>query len=92
MINPAIIKREGSSVEEEGCLSVPGLQVRVRRANRIKVTFLNEKGEVPRLPADGLASRAIQHEIDHLSGRLIIDYLNPIKRLLICRGLRRKNT
>src|SRR3989338_9187271 len=88
LINPAIIKREGSAVEEEGCLSVPGLQVRVRRAKRVTVTFLDEKGEVSRLSADGLASRALQHEIDHLSGRLIVDYLNPIKRLLAIRGLR----
>ena len=92
IVNPAIIKREGSSVEEEGCLSVAGLQVKVRRAKRITVTFLSEKGEVSRLSADGLFSRAIQHEIDHLSGRLIVDYLNPIRRLLACRGLRRKRT
>lgn len=83
LINPVIVKRMGLETQEEGCLSVPGVSVKVRRAEGVVVNFLDENGIATRLKADGLLARAIQHEIDHLSGKLIIDYLNPIKRILV---------
>ncbi len=83
MINPTITRKEGSETQEEGCLSVPGVTVKVKRAKKVTVTYLDESGEVKELRADGLLARAIQHEIDHLCGRLIINYLNPLKKLLV---------
>ena len=80
LVNPVIVKKEGSEIEEEGCLSVPQALVKVKRAAKIVVNFLNEEGLVTEMEAEGLLGRAIQHEIDHLSGVLIIDYLNPIKK------------
>ncbi len=85
LINPMIIKKEGSDIEDEGCLSIPNAVVRIKRAKKITVNFLNDAGDLSVISADGLFARAIQHEIDHLSGKLIIDYLNPIKRLLLKR-------
>ena len=82
LINPAILTKEGNVIEEEGCLSVPDTTVMVKRAERITVGFLNEDGDVSQITAEGLFARAIQHEIDHLSGRLIIDYMSPVKKLL----------
>jgi len=82
MVNPAIVKREGFETQEEGCLSCPDACVKVRRARKIVVSYLNEDGEVAELKADGLLARVIQHEIDHLGGTLIIDYLSPIKKVL----------
>ncbi len=83
LINPVVVKREGIVMEEEGCLSVPETIVKVKRAKRVIVSFLKEDGEVCQLAADGLLARAIQHEVDHLSGKLIIDYLSPFKRLFL---------
>lgn len=83
MVNPAIIKKRGVLFEEEGCLSVPDACIKVKRAKSIAVSFLDEKGQVQQLQAEGLLARAIQHEIDHLSGLLIIDYLNPLKRIML---------
>lgn len=85
LINPVIIKKRGCDYMEEGCLSLPGMSVKVKRAQKVSVQSLNEKGEHVNFEADGLFARAIQHEIDHLNGKLIIDYLNPIKRLLAVR-------
>jgi peptide deformylase len=83
LINPSIVKREGQETVEEGCLSVPGTHVKVRRSAKVVVNFLDEEGNAAQLKAEGLLARAIQHEADHLSGRLIIDHLNPIKRLFL---------
>jgi len=85
LINPVIIKKSGSTIQEEGCLSVPENCIKIKRAKEITVNHLNEDGEACQLSADGLLARAIQHEIDHLSGKLIIDYLNPIKMLFLKR-------
>ena len=85
MVNPVILKREGSETEEEGCLSVPEECVNVKRSKKIVVDYLNEEGQAIRLPAEGLLARVIQHEIDHLFGKLIVDYLNPLKK--ICNSL-----
>jgi peptide deformylase len=82
-INPIIIKKDGCETQEEGCLSVPNTYVKVKRAKNVVLNYLDENGEARQIKAAGLFARAIQHEVDHLSGRLIIDYLNPIKRLFV---------
>lgn len=92
LINPVIVKRDGSMEEEEGCLSVPGLQVKIKRAKNVIVNFLDEDGKAIQLKATGLFARAVQHETDHLSGKLIIDYLNPIKKIFIKKRMRNTET
>jgi peptide deformylase len=76
-INPEIVKRHSSIEDEEGCLSFPGLYAKVRRARKIKVRAFDLEGNPVELDAEDLASRAIQHETDHLAGRLFIDLLEP---------------
>lgn len=83
MANPEIVKCEGTQAEEEGCLSVPGVSIRVKRAKKVTVRFLNENGETIQMHGEGLLARAMQHEIDHLCGVLILDHLNPIKKLFL---------
>ena len=85
LINPAISKKEGSITQEEGCLSVPEKCINVKRSKKVVVDYLNEDGQAIRLSAEGLLARVIQHEIDHLLGKLIVDYLNPLKK--ICNSL-----
>lgn len=85
MVNPVILKKEGSETQEEGCLSVPEKCVNVKRSKKIVVDYLDENGQAVRLSAEGLLARVIQHEIDHLFGKLIVDYLNPLKK--ICSSL-----
>ena len=81
MVNPKILSRKGVSVMEEGCLSVPKRCVNVKRAEEIEVSYINENDHRCRQKFKGLAARIIQHEIDHLNGRLIIDYLPWPRRL-----------
>jgi len=81
LINPEIIERaEQSDVAEEGCLSIPGYTDDVTRPERIRVRALDRQGEPFELEAEGLLARCIQHEVDHLEGRLFIDYLSELKR------------
>ena len=80
MINPEIMHSEGVEEMQEGCLSVPGYYDLVQRAERVRVRYLNLEGEPVEIEADGLLAVCIQHEIDHLNGRLFIDYLSPLKR------------
>jgi peptide deformylase len=80
LANPVLLKAEGREEMEEGCLSVPNIYVNVKRPRKIKISALNETGQIINLEASGLLARAILHEIDHLRGKLIIDHLNPIKR------------
>jgi peptide deformylase len=87
-INPEIIKRHSSTEEEEGCLSFPGLYAKVQRARKIKVQAFDLDGNLVEVTADDLLGRAIQHETDHLSGRLFIDLLGPIGRLSVMPKLR----
>jgi len=91
LINPKILKREDTDTTEEGCLSVPDVSVRVKRAKKILVEFMETNGEVTTLETNGLLAKAIQHEIDHLNGRLIIDYLNPLKKFFLKHKLKRHN-
>jgi peptide deformylase len=82
-INPQIIAREGEEETEEGCLSVPGIFEKVRRAERITVRALDRHGISFDLQADGLLAVCIQHEMDHLDGKLFVDYLSELKRTRI---------
>lgn len=87
LINPEIIERNGVEEMEEGCLSVPGVYETVQRADRVRVRALNRDGEPFELEADGLLAVCIQHELDHLDGKLFVDYLSPLKRTLIRKKL-----
>ncbi len=80
LINPQILSREGEVNYEEGCLSVPGVFEAVSRAECIKVKAMDESGEPVELETDGLLSICIQHEMDHLEGKLFVDYLSDLKR------------
>jgi len=73
VVNPEIVERTGSVMAVEGCLSVPGIQGEVRRAETVVVRGRDEQGKAVRIRADGILSRALQHEIDHLDGILFID-------------------
>lgn len=79
-INPEIISKDGEEEMDEGCLSVPGFYETVQRAETIRVKALNENGEEFEMDADGLLAVCIQHEIDHLDGKLFVDYISPLKR------------
>jgi peptide deformylase len=80
LINPVILERDGEQVHEEGCLSVPGIYEKVTRAERVKIRALNEKGESFEFEADDLLAVCVQHEIDHLDGKLFVDYLSRLKQ------------
>ena len=79
-INPEIVSRSGTEEMEEGCLSVPGVYEMVQRAERVTVRALGRDGKPFELDADGLLAVCIQHEIDHLEGKLFVDYLSELKR------------
>jgi peptide deformylase len=85
LINPEIVSFEGKVKEEEGCLSIPGIAELVERADRIIVRGLDADGKPVEIEADGLLSRCIQHENDHLDGVLFIDRLSPLKRQMLQR-------
>ena len=87
LINPEIISKTGTEISEEGCLSVPGFFENVERAERIQVKALNREGMSFELEADGLLAVCIQHEIDHLEGKLFVDYLSSLKRQRIKKKL-----
>ena len=89
-INPVIIDTEGEEEMEEGCLSVPGVYETVRRADRARVQALDRNGETFELEAQGLLAVCIQHEMDHLKGKLFVDYLSSLKRRLIRRKLEKQ--
>ena len=74
-----IIERSGEQVCEEGCLSVPGIYEKVTRAERVKVRALDEKGQSREIEADGLLAVCIQHELDHLDGKVFVEYLSSLK-------------
>ena len=79
-INPQIVAREGSIVWEEGCLSVPGYTDKVKRAEKIEIEAMDRNGETFRLEAAGLYAVALQHEMDHLDGKVFVQYLSRLKR------------
>ena len=80
LINPQIVERDGEEEMREGCLSVPDTFAIVQRAQRVRVEALDLDGKAVSLDAEGLLAVCIQHEIDHLEGKLFIDYLSPLKR------------
>ncbi len=89
-ITPEIIRKDGSTISEEGCLSVPGNYAKVERAEAITVKALDQNGENFELDAEGLLAICIQHELDHLKGKLFIDYLSPLKRQRIRKKLEKE--
>jgi peptide deformylase len=80
LINPEILEKDGVTYTDEGCLSVPGYYEEVQRAEHIRVRFLDRDGEAQEIEAHGLLAVCIQHEIDHLDGKLFVDYLSEAKR------------
>jgi peptide deformylase len=80
LINPEILEKSGEDGIEEGCLSVPGARALVPRAAEVKVKALNREGEEYTFEADDLLAICVQHELDHLQGKLFVDYLSPLKR------------
>jgi peptide deformylase len=89
-INPEILLREGLAPVQEGCLSLPGIYDKVPRATRIRVRALGRNGKPFELDAEGLAAVCIQHEMDHLEGKVFVDYLSELKRQLIRRRLEKE--
>lgn len=87
LVNPKIVASQGSSILEEGCLSVPNIYVKVKRATKVTVSALDYYGKPELIKAEGLLAHAFQQEIDHLNGKLIIDYLPFYKRWLVKRRL-----
>ena len=87
LINPEILEKDGVIVTEEGCLSVPGYYEEVERAEHIRVRFENRDGEQVEMEAKGLLAVCIQHEVDHLDGKLFVDYLSEARRQQIRKRL-----
>ncbi|BBP02674.1 peptide deformylase [Sulfuriferula plumbiphila] len=88
-INPKLLKADGSAVHEEGCLSVPGIYEKVTRAERITVEALDTDGASFTLDADGLLAVCIQHEMDHLKGKVFVEYLSSLKQTRIKNKLKK---
>jgi peptide deformylase len=90
LINPEILEKDGVTVTDEGCLSVPGYYEEVERAQHIRVRFLDRDGETREMEAEGLLAVCIQHEMDHLEGKLFVDYLSESKRQRIRKKLEKE--
>lgn len=88
-INPEILTREGEQNCEEGCLSVPTVFAKVARAERVRVRALDRHGKPFECDAEGLLAICIQHEIDHLDGKLFVDYLSPLRREMVRKKLQK---
>ena len=91
LINPTILEHDGEEEMEEGCLSVPGFAETVRRADWIRVSALDRRGNPFELSTDGLLAVCIQHELDHLDGKLFVDYLSSLKRDRIRKKLEKQD-
>lgn len=90
LVNPVIVKAEGQAEREEGCLSVPGIYETVTRAARISVKFLDRDGKEVILDTDGLLAVCIQHEMDHLEGKVFVEYLSRLKQNRIKQKLKKR--
>jgi len=90
LINPEITAADGHQTYEEGCLSFPGVYAKVERANQITLTYQDIEGQDQVLEADGLLAICIQHEMDHLQGKVFVDYLSPLKRNRIRKMLEKR--
>ncbi len=91
LINAEILEESGHQEHEEGCLSVPGIYAKVRRAEHIRVRALNEQGETVEMEADGLLAVCIQHEMDHLRGKVFVDYLSPLKQKMVLKKMEKRH-
>jgi peptide deformylase len=90
LINPELLDKQGAEEMDEGCLSVPGIFEKVSRAEKIRVRALDREGKSFDLDAEGLLAVCIQHEMDHLEGKLFVDYLSPLKRQLVRKKLKKE--
>lgn len=90
LINPEILEKEGDQEYDEGCLSVPGIYEKLHRAEKIRVKALNKDGESFEMNAEGLLAVCIQHEMDHLLGKLFVDYLSQLKKQRIRKKLEKQ--
>jgi peptide deformylase len=89
-INPRIVESEGSSTCEEGCLSVPGIYAEVSRAEKIRISARDRDGEPFEKELDGIHAVCFQHEMDHLKGKLFVDYLSPLKQRMVRKKLEKQ--
>ena len=89
-VNPEILESEGTETCEEGCLSVPGIYAEVSRAEKVRVRAFDRNGEAFEEDLDGMHAVCLQHEMDHLQGKLFIDYLSPLKRRMVTKKLEKQ--
>jgi peptide deformylase len=89
-INPEILESEGSETCEEGCLSVPGIYAEVTRAEKVRISAQNQDGSFFAEELEGIHAICLQHEIDHLNGKLFVDYLSPLKRRMVTKKLEKQ--
>ena len=89
LVNPEFVQRDGTQLEEEGCLSVPGFNATVLRPSRVVITGFDREAQPQTFDGTGLLARAFQHEMDHLDGRLFVDRLRGIKRDVIVRKIQK---
>lgn len=89
LVNPRIVERDGEQVGSEGCLSFPGIFVSVKRAETVAVEFLDMEGELRIVRATGLLARAIQHELDHLDGVLLVDRMSAVQKVAVAGKLKK---
>jgi peptide deformylase len=89
-INPEILETDGDETCEEGCLSVPGIYAEVSRAEKLRVRALDREGKPFEEELDGMHAICLQHEMDHLDGKLFIDYLSPLKRRMVTKKLEKQ--
>lgn len=90
LINPELLEKLGSEEMDEGCLSVPGVFEKVSRAQKVRVRALDREGNSFELDAEGLLAVCIQHEMDHLEGKLFVDYLSPLKRQMVRKKMKKE--
>ena len=90
LVNPEILEKDGTQVYQEGCLSFPGLFADVTRALRVKVRAQDVAGKTFELDVDGPLAVCIQHEMDHLAGKVFVDYLSPLKRSILLKRLEKQ--
>jgi peptide deformylase len=88
MVNPEIVQTEGWEEAEEGCLSFPGIYIKIGRFARVRVRYQDLQGKTCQREAEGLLARAVQHEVDHLDGRLLVDRMSVVQRMTHRRRLR----
>lgn len=90
-VNPEIVSTEGKITWEEGCLSIPDLEVKTKRVTKLRLRGLDRNGKTVEVDAEGLFAVAIQQEMDHINGKLIIDYISPLKRELYLKEQKKKS-